>query len=200
MTSIRVGIFACLMAMAFAMTGCATPDTLTAQVTSHGLWPTDAGLKTYAFERLPSQMAQAEAQAKLEAAAAPVLASKGFKPASSEQADVWVQVATQSRRTTDYRQDNYPRIDTTVFGGVLGGHGGIGVGFNFDREYTRLQVDVLLRERRSGKVLYETHAENESLGGMDERLMPALFEAALKDFPAPAVSPRPVTVKRAVVP
>lgn len=185
-----------VVASALGLAGCATPDTLTAQVTTHGMWPANANLKTYAFERLPSQAAQADAQARVEAAAAPALARKGFVPAAAEQADVWVQVVAQSRTDNAYRYDPYPRVETSIFGGVFGTHGGVGLGLRLDPEFTLMQVDVLLRDRRSGKVLYETHATHDRVGGMDERLLPALFDAALADFPAPAVSPRPVTVKR----
>lgn len=195
----RRSFMACvwLLVVTLALAGCATPDSITAQVSTHGQWPAGSTLKHYAFERLPSQAAQADWQKRVEAAAAPALAKKGFvfSPIANL-ADVWVQVVAQSRTTPAYRDDPYPRFDTSVFGGVFGGHGGVGLGLRFDPEYTLMQVDVLLRERRTGQVLYETRATYERVGGMDEQLLPALFEAALQDFPTPAVSPRPVTVKR----
>jgi hypothetical protein len=52
---------------------------------------------------------------------------------------------------------------------------------------------VLIRDRKSNQALYETHARYTS-SWTSEAVLPALFEAALKDFPQPALSPRPVVV------
>jgi len=49
----------------------------------------------------------------------------------------------------------------------------------------RMQVDVLVRERVGGQVLYEAHARYDRPGTADDRLWPALFDAALQRFPAP---------------
>ena len=46
----------------------------------------------------------------------------------------------------------------------------------------------------NNQALYETHAKLGRLGAVDDRLYPLMFEAALKDFPHQAVSPRAVTV------
>jgi hypothetical protein len=56
------------------------------------------------------------------------------------------------------------------------------------------EVAVLMRDRRTGQVLYETRASNESLSGGDGTTFAAMFEAALKDFPQPAVNPRRVSI------
>ena len=61
-----------------------------------------------------------------------------------------------------------------------------------------INVDLLIRDRRSNQVLYETHAVHDRQNTVDLGLLPYLFEAALKDFPNPAVSPRTVTVTRPV--
>jgi len=59
---------------------------------------------------------------------------------------------------------------------------------------SQIQVDVLVRDRRTGQMVYETNAHHQRVGVAFEGLMPALFRAALFDFPAPGISPRRVTV------
>jgi hypothetical protein len=50
-----------------------------------------------------------------------------------------------------------------------------------------------MRDRSSQQFVYETRAVIVSRW-TSEALLPALFEAALKDFPQPALSPRSVTI------
>jgi Domain of unknown function (DUF4136) len=189
--------FSALVACALLMlAGCATTDSVTAQVSSAGQWPDATSAKTYAFERLPSQQAQADLQARVEAAAKPVLAQHGFVLLADGQPDVWVQVAAGSNSRTGRADDEFPAMDGRIFGGIFGGHGGVSLGMRLAPTHTTMQVDVLLRDRRSGKILYETHASYERTGGQDEQLLSPLFDAALKDFPTPAISPRQVTVQR----
>ena len=46
---------------AFALAGCASLDSVDADVSSYSRWPADRGATTYAFERLPSQQVQPQA-------------------------------------------------------------------------------------------------------------------------------------------
>lgn len=188
----------CLAAAAtLSLAGCGTMTSLTADVSSFGQWPPTRPLPRYAFERLPSQQAQPDFQARVEAAARPVLTRKGFVEADSPQkADVLVQVAAQAR-TLYSGYDPFDRWDGRFFGGFggfWGGRGGLGFGMSFDPPVTQMQVDVLIRDKASSQTLYETHATHRRAGGVVESLMPAMFDAALKDFPAQAISPRVVTV------
>ncbi len=181
--------------------GCSTLGQLSTEVSSHGQWPVTLKTPRYAFERLPSQQAQAEQQARVEAAAEPELAARGFvKVASADQADVLVQVAMQTRLISSYRDDPYYRpYDGRLFGnvsigGMWGGRSGIGLGLNFDAPRSVMQVSVLMRDRRAGQIVYETSASHQQAGMASESLMPLLFRAALMDFPAPGISPRRVLV------
>ncbi|MFT4267698.1 MAG: hypothetical protein QM586_10860, partial [Xenophilus sp.] len=67
------------VASALALGGCATSWTVDSQVRSFSALPASvpAGA-TYRFERLPSQQADPEAQARLEALAEPALAAAGL--------------------------------------------------------------------------------------------------------------------------
>lgn len=186
-------------ALLLQLTGCANMGKVGADVSSYGQWPADRVHQKYVFERLPSQQAQADFQSRVEAAAAPMLARKGFvKVASPDQADVLVQVASQSRLYEDpYRFRNDGRFFGGFgFGGLWGGGrgGGIGLGISMEPAQTQMQVDVLIRDRRTNQTLYETHAVHERYGSASESTMPYLFEAALLDFPAQAISPRRVLI------
>jgi hypothetical protein len=191
-------LMACVVAAPLLMLGgCAGMTELSSQVSSQGNWPEGRKPGRYVFERLPSQQAQAELQDKLEADAQPSLAAAGFERVSdAQQADVSVQVASQVQIDRRSRYDPYwGPWGRPGWGGWWGpGRGGVSMNWAMEPPYVLMQVDVLIRDRRSNQVLYETHATYDRLGSADERLYPYLFEAALKDFPHQAVSPRVVTV------
>lgn len=176
---------------AVALAGCATVNTVSSDVSSFGEWPSGRAATTYAFERLPSQEARPQEQAAIEGAARGALERAGFKPAATASADVLVQVAVRASRRDRGWDDPHP------YWPRLGFWGGRGLSWGaystmpstprIDRE-----VAVLLRDRASGKALYETRAVNTGFNSIDTPLLAAMFEAAMKDFPRPAVSPRRV--------
>jgi hypothetical protein len=53
---------------------------------------------------------------------------------------------------------------------------------------------VLIRDRQSGLPLYEAHASNDSGSSLTAAVLPAMFAAALKDFPTGGVNPRRVDI------
>jgi hypothetical protein len=184
------------------MVGCAGPRALTSEVSSAGKWPDGRKPGRYVFERLPSQQSQPDLQGKLEAAAQPVLAAAGFEHVDkAEQADVSVQVASQVHVEQRYYGDPFWPYGPygpwrPGFGaGWWGGRGGVSMSMSMEPARISMNVDVLIRDLKAGQVLYETHARYERLGAADDRLYPYLFEAALKDFPHQAVSPRTVTIE-----
>jgi hypothetical protein len=182
--------------------GCGTMNSVSADVSSFGQWPEGRAPSRYAFERLPSQQANPDFQSRVEAAARPALARKGFVAVDTpEQAEVLVQVAAQARTVqSPYYSDPWGRrydgrfFGGLGFGGLWGGRGGLGFGMNFEPPISQMQVDVLIRDKRNTQTLYETHAVHQRAGGIIESLLAPLFDAALKDFPARAISPRVVTV------
>lgn len=189
----------CLSALGLA--GCAGSPNVVSQVSSYGSWPQGRAPGAYVFERLPSQQAQAGLQDRLEAAAEPALKAAGFrKVARPDLAEVSVQLSAQNREDPSMRYDPYWGGGRFGWGGWWGsgGFGGIGLSMRMEPTWVQMQVDVLIRDRRSNQVLYETHAVHDRQNTVDLDLLPYLFEAALKDFPHPAVSPRTVTVTRPV--
>ena len=186
---------------ALALAGCAGMHTLTSEVSSFGEWPADRAAGSYAFERLPSQQARAAETDRLEEAARTALAKAGFKPAAEGAApDVLVQVGTRVGRA------EAPWADPFWWRGGFGywrpapwggSRWALSAQFDLHARYD-LEVAVLLRDRASGKPLYESRASVESSSSQaNTATLAALFQAALMDFPRLGVNPRRVTVTMA---
>jgi len=177
------------------LVGCAGLRTVDSDVNSYSHWPAGRAPSSYAFERLPSQQAHPDEQDALEAAARDALAKAGFtEAADASKADALVQV---SARTTRY---DVLYDDPFYWRGGFWWHRGFGPwwGSGASLAYTTpryvREVAVLIRDRASGAVLYETRASSEGYSGSDKDILAAMFEAALKDFPQAAVNPRRVSV------
>ena len=189
----RLILSALAAASVVAITGCAGPYTVSADVSRYGSWPADRKPGSYAFDRLPSQQQSEEAakrQETLENAAKAALEKAGFKPAAdAKSADVLV---TLGARITAY--DPVPWDDPLWWRwrgrlispryGYAPGWGGFGWRHDpfFDRRYDRA-VAVLVRDRASGEALFETHASNEGFTAGGESTISTLFDAALAEFP-----------------
>ena len=181
------------------LAGCAGISTLRSEVSSFGEWPAGRVPGTYAFERLPSQQARTDLADRLEAAAALALGAAGFKPAAAgSEPEVIVQLGARSTRT-----------DASPWDDPLWWRGGAGVSrwrygpwtsprwglsLHIDSPRFEREVALLLRDRVSGKPLYETRASNDGSSVANSSLMAAMFRAALKDFPSAGPNPRPVDV------
>lgn len=188
---------AALVAGAALLTGCAGLNTIGSDVSSFGDWPQGRAPGSYVFERLPSQQAQPEQIQALERAATPALAKAGFVPAAAgQEPEVLVQLGAR-----------LTRVATPVWDEPLWFRGGFGrfhrgpwfgpawsLGWSYSAPRYEYEVAILLRDRASGKPLYETRAASDGTGRPDEATLRAMFEAALTDFPRPAISPRRVTV------
>ena len=198
-TALTAATWVLAAAIAAALSACAALNTVTSEVATYGDWPAGRQPGRYAFERLPSQQAQAE----LEASATRALEAAGFTAAgNAAQADVIVQIGARISRT-----ELSPWDDPLWWrwGGTYWRHPGwhpgsrmyFHTGFN-SGWYTRYErnVAVLLRDRASGTPLYEAHAQTDGTTSGDKALLAAMFEAALKDFPAAgAANPRQVSVQ-----
>jgi hypothetical protein len=178
--------------------GCAAMRSVTSDVSSFGDWPAERKAGSYAFERLPSQAARAADAAALEAAAQPALTKAGFTPAAAGAApDVLVQLGARSQ-ISDNSAWNDPLwwrggFGYWRYGPWLSPRWSLSARSDFAR-YDR-EVAVLLRDRASGKPLFEARAVNEgNLDGADATTLAAMFEAALMDFPRLGINPRRVVV------
>ena len=183
---------------ALALGGCAAMTSLSSEVSSFGEWPADRKPGSYAFERLPSQQARANEADALEAAARGALKKAGFTPvAAGQEPDVLVQVGVRIDRS-----DVYPWVDSMWWRGGFGPYRHSpwfgprwGFGMYYEPARYEREVALLIRDRSSGKPLFEARASNESRSSLTgDRLLAAMFEAALMDFPRHGVNPRRVVV------
>lgn len=194
--------------------GCASLQQLSAEVSTFGDWPAGRSGGSYAFDRLPSQQAQATAAQQLEDAAMPALARAGFTPAAAGSApDVLVQVGARVSRA-----DRAPWDDPLWWGGGAGwgaghwrhgpwrgagwgtgwgtGWGGIGWGGSIRLDSPRFEREValLIRDRATGKPLFEARASSEGYQRQADALLQPLYAAALADFPRTGLPAHQVTV------
>jgi hypothetical protein len=184
---------------------CATLNTVTSEVTTFSEWPAERKPGRYAFERLPSQKANPQRQADLEAAAAKALEKAGFTAAAdAAQADVMVQIGARISRTeispwddplwwrwgpSGYWRSPYWRTPRSAYYA--------GLHTDWYSRYER-NVAMLLRDRATNAPLFEAHAQTEGGSSGDTALLGAMFEAALQGFPAKdASNPRRVSVQLA---
>jgi hypothetical protein len=190
-----------LLLAAVLLGGCAALNSVSSDVTTFSEWPAERKPGSYAFERLPSQKADAKRQSELEAAAARALEMAGFAAApDAARADVIVQVGARLTRIevspwddplwwrwgAGYWRSPYWRSSRSMY--YAGLHA------DWSTRYER-NVAVLLRDRASGTPLFEAHAQTSGGTSGNAALLGAMFEAALKDFPAIGVTnPRTVTV------
>ena len=201
------GVLAGVLAGLALVSGCAAVNSLPVDVASYGDWPTGRAPGLYRFERLPSQQARADEAQLLEDAAAAALARAGFAPApAGSQPDVLVQVGARVSRS-----DRSPWDDPFWWssghrfnsgygawrhglwrGPYAGGPWGGSVNFGHPR-YDR-EVALLLRDRASGKPLFEVRASTEGFQRDTAAPLAPLFAAALMDFPRNGINPRRVTV------
>jgi hypothetical protein len=69
------------------------------------------------------------------------------------------------------------------------------MGMQMDSIALRREVAVLIRDRASGKPLYEARASNEgNTASAGSGTLSAMFQAALMDFPRLGINPRQVVV------
>ncbi len=57
------------------------------------------------------------------------------------------------------------------------------------------EAAVLIRDRKTGASLFEAHAVNDTSIASFDGVLPAMFAAAMKDFPSPGINPRKVTIE-----
>lgn len=183
------------------LTGCASTRVVDSQVLAVANVPAGAPLQgaKYRFERLPSQannpeagLAEQQAQQALEAvglvrddAAAQLSVLVGFQ-ASQYLLDPW-----------GYRS---PR---PYFGSISIGHGvpwgsgvGVGMGMRFPpTPHYRREVSLILRDLKSGQVVYETRASHDGPWSDSTLIFATLFRAALANFPNPPAGPQRVNIE-----
>ena len=193
----------CAAATALVLTGCAAFNNLNNEVSTYGPWPADRKPASFAFERLPSQQAQPQRQQQLEDAARGAVEAVGFSAAADANSaeylmqlgarvtsnDPWVYNDPLFWRTGYFRYGYHYGHPRWGRGGGPWGYGYDGAS-SFDRE-----VALLIRDRKTGQLLYEARAVNSGPSASIDYLLPAMFQAAMKGFPGTGPNPRNVTVQ-----
>ena len=198
-TALRSALLACTSLAAAALGGCAAMRNISFDVSSFGEWPVDRKPGSYAFERLPSQQARAAETAALEETARPALAKAGFVPVADGQTpDVLVQVGNRIGRADGPLWDD-PLWWRGGFGSFrYGPWGGPRWSLMFRQDFGRYehQVALLLRDRASGKPMFEARAVHESATQLTSKgTLTLMFEATLMDFPKLGMNPRTVVMQ-----
>ena len=208
------------IAAAILLQGCAGIRAIDSTVETYSELKTVAPGTTYRFDRLPLAQADPAAQATLEAMGAESLAKVGLVQVQSDPRYTAQVSATVARQ--DAYPWGYPYADPwsgwrfgVGFGSYWGGGPwaawpGVGVGFygmpppppRFQRE-----VNVVLREARDGKVVFQSRAASDSTWWDSNAALPAMFDAALEGFPTPPAGVRwvrtpltPADARRGAVP
>jgi Domain of unknown function (DUF4136) len=188
-----------LLAGAALLSGCATLNTVSSSVASFGEWPAERKPGSYAFERLPSQQARAAESEALEASARSALEKAGFTPsADGKEPDVLVQVGARDARYVVSPWDDpmwwRGSFGYWRYGPWVSPRWGVNMRYDSFPRYER-QVALLIRDRATGKPLFETRATSEGNARSDAALLSAMFEAAMMDFPRLGMNPRRVVVE-----
>jgi hypothetical protein len=200
---------------AAALAGCASLNNVESDVTSFSRWPAGRSPSTYAFERLPSQQAQPQQAQMLEDAARPAIESAGLVAAAEGGApDVTVQLGARITETALSPYDDpfwyggmYPWPRPFGYGRYRGSYWGPYGGpywggawsrgyWGYYSPYYDREAAVLIRDKRSGEPLYEARAQSQGPTVGLTTVLPALFVAAMKDFPAGSTAnPHRITVE-----
>lgn len=184
-----------LVAAVAALTGCATVSSVESDVQSFATTATPLQPGTFRFERLPSQDLDAAQAAALEQMAQAALVKAGFTPADAG-ARYSVQIGAGTAETVSAFPDPFVgRLGWSPFGRSRIWHGRHLYGSPWlDRENYVTRVRMEIRDLATGKLVYESTATNEESWFNPGRVLPALFEAVLADFPTPPKGVRKVVV------
>jgi hypothetical protein len=187
------------VAGATLLAGCAAMNSVDSSVATFGTWPADRTPGTYAFDRLPSQEANPQRQQAIENAAAQALATAGFRPAADgARPAVTIQIGARIERFEASPWDDpfwfrgrgrfgYPGAWGGPFygpgDGFYGRRGGPWAPWPAQPDVYLHEVALLIRDGETGKPLYETRASTDGHYDGGDRMLAAMFDASLKDFP-----------------
>jgi len=188
------------LALAALLTGCAGMRVVDSQVLAVANAPPGVQLQgaKYRFERLPSQVSNPEAGL-AEQQAEQALAAVGLMRDDAA-AQLSVLVGFQG---TQYLADPWGYPYPGTYGSISIGRGvpwGSGVGFGMGMRFPppthyRREVSLILRDLKSGQVVYETRASHDGPWSDHKTIFATLFKAALANFPNPPAGPQRVNIE-----
>ena len=183
-----------LFSIVTLLTGCSGMRLVDSQVNAFAPASVPAGSR-YRFERLPSQQAN-PAQDRLESLAEQALGQVGLKRDEA--------VARYSVQVSATQRAQQAVLDRPALGWNLGwmfGNGGVSVGsgmlfpgLDARTSYWR-EVGLIIRERATQAVVFESRAVHEGPWSDSQAILPAMLEAALQGFPNPPAGERRVNIE-----
>lgn len=183
-----------ILLAALLLSGCATGYLQDNYVQSFSDLTAVPAQPSYRFERLPSQ--QSPVQAQLEAMADPALHKAGLRRDDTNPR-YKVQLTARLQRVLSPWASPW---DGWGWGG--GFRHGFGHRFGHPMRFAQMaspwylrEVSVIMRELPSNRVVFESHAANDGPWLDNSSVFPAMFEAAVQDFPNPPAGPRRVNIQ-----
>jgi hypothetical protein len=173
-------------------------DSQVSTFSSTPAWPPDA---RYRFERLPSQQAQPERQAQLEAMAETALrkvgavSDKHMKMIRTPQNFYIVQLTVRSQEVAPASGFGFSLLEPDY---VVAGNGHIIPLYHrahISSPLYQREVSIVLRQMGTNAVVFESKAVNENPWPDTDAILPALLDAALQGFPNPPSGVRRVAVE-----
>ncbi len=192
---------------AVLLSGCALPRMIDSEVQSFGGATPPAASARFEFDRLPSQQGSAQ-QDVVESLASVALQKAGLRPVgtanTADKADTpgtagdaspiyKVQVQVQISQIANPRA-TAPR-SSVLWGWNEREPGSLGFMMVMEPPWFRHAVQIVLRERTSNAVVYETSASFDGPWSDSRNLLPPIMEAALRDYPNAVSSPRKVVIE-----
>ncbi len=183
------------------LSGCASMRLIDSDVVSVNAAPSGMNLQgaKYRFERLPSQANNPEAGLAEQQAQAAMTAVGLVRDDAGATLSVLV-----GFNGTQYLADPWGRpmgpgltpFGSLTIGSGFGSHFGVGMGMRFPppTHYKR-EVSVLMRDLKSGQVVYETRASHSGPWNDSVPIFATLFQAALANFPNPPAGLRRVNIE-----
>ncbi len=182
------------------LSGCATVRLVDTDVVSVAAPTPGLNLQgaKYRFERLPSQANNPEAGLAEQQAEAAMTAVGLVRDDAGAQLSVLVGFSG-----SQYLADQWGRPlppGWMPYGHLSLGRGtrsslGLGMGMRLPPTFYRREVSVIMRDLKSGQVVYETRASHEGPWSDNVQIFATLFQAAMAQFPNPPAGPRRVNIE-----
>jgi hypothetical protein len=187
------------------LTGCASMRLIDSDVVSVAAAPPGMNLQgaKYRFERLPSQAHNPEAGLAEQQAQAAMTAVGLVRDDAHAQLSVMVGFSGSSYLADPWGRPLGPGWSPhgsiaigTGWGGGFGSHIGLGMGMRFPPPtHYRREVSLIMRDLKSGQVVYETRASHSGPWSDSMPIFATLFQAAMANFPNPPTGVRRVNIE-----